>query len=206
MSNQALKTLQQKSGTTPDGIFGPNTLRAAVKYYGLTPEQGAHFFGQTSHESAEFTRFSENLNYSAEALLKIFSKYFPNLVQAEEYARRPESIANRVYANRMGNGDEASGDGWRYRGRGAIQLTGKWNYREFASDIQDPDILLDPDLVSDEYAFECARWYFDQRDIWGYCDEVSDERIRIVTRMINGGTNGLEDRVHKTYKYYKWLT
>jgi putative chitinase len=206
MGNQPLKLLQEKAGTTPDGVFGPNTLRAAVDYYQLTPEQGAHFFGQTSHESAQFTVFSENLNYSADALLRVFGKYFHNLMEAEEYARQPEKIANRVYANRMGNDNEASRDGWRYRGRGAIQLTGKWNYRQFASDLKDQDILLNPDLVEEQYAFDCARWYFDQRDIWNYCDQVSDERIGVITRMINGGTNGLEDRRAETYLYYEWLS
>lgn len=202
----SLKHLQKKCGAKPDGVFGPNTLRAAAKHYGFTPAQGAHFFGQTAHETGGFTRFSENLNYNSDALLRVFGKYFDNSMQAAEYARKPEQIANRVYANRMGNGDEASGDGWRYRGRGAIQLTGLWNYRQFASDTQNTDILLDPDLVSEVYAFDCAQWYFDQRNIWSHCDQVSDERIGIVTRMINGGVNGLEDRLSRTHKYYQWLT
>ena len=113
----SLKSLQTKIGVAADGAFGPGTLKAAMAYYKMTPERAAHFFAQTAHETGGFKAFSENLNYSAQGLQSIFGKYFPGLLE-ESYARNPEKIANRVYADRMGNGAEASGDGWKYRGRG----------------------------------------------------------------------------------------
>ena len=128
----SLKSLQGKIGVTADGSFGPGTMKAAMTYYKLTPTRAAHFFAQTAHETGEYRLFSENLNYSASGLQGIFGKYFPGTLE-ESYARNPEKIANRVYADRMGNGNEASGDGWKYRGRGALQLTGKANYQAFAT-------------------------------------------------------------------------
>jgi len=197
----SLKTLQSKVGVKPDGVFGKDTLKACMKHYGLTPESASHFFAQCAHETGNFILFRENLNYSADGLLRIFPKYF-DLIKARQYARQPERIANRVYADRMGNGDEASGDGWRYRGRGAIQLTGKSNYRDFADWIGK---TIDPDQVADEYAFESAQYYFDRNKLWKYCDEVTNTNIALLTRAINGGTHGIEDRKAKTHKYYGWL-
>jgi putative chitinase len=197
----SLKTLQSKVGVKPDGVFGKQTLKACMDHYGLTPESASHFFAQCAHESGNFIIFRENLNYSADGLLRIFPKYF-DAVKARQYARQPERIANRAYANRMGNGDEASGDGWRYRGRGAIQLTGKNNYREFADWVGK---TIDPDDVADLYAFESAQFFFDRNKLWRYCDEVTDANIALLTRAINGGTHGIEDRKAKTYKYYGWL-
>ena len=120
----SLKSLQEKIGVTADGSFGPGTMKAAMAFYKFTPIRAAHFFAQTAHETGEYKLFSENLNYSAQGLQGTFGKYFPGTLE-ESYARNPEKIANRVYADRMGNGNEASGDGWKYRGRGALQLTGK---------------------------------------------------------------------------------
>jgi putative chitinase len=197
----SLKTLQSKVGVKPDGVFGKQTLKACMDHYGLTPESASHFFAQCAHESGNFIIFRENLNYSADGLLRIFPKYF-DAVKARQYARQPERIANRAYANRMGNGDEASGDGWRYRGRGAIQLTGKNNYREFADWVGK---TIDPDDVADLYAFESAQFFFDRNKLWRYCDEVTDANIALLTRAINGGTHGIEDRKAKTHKYYGWL-
>lgn len=198
----SLKSLQSKVGVKPDGVFGKDTLKACMNHFGLTPESASHFFAQCAHESGNFVLFRENLNYSADGLLRIFPKYF-DLVKARQYARQPERIANRVYANRMGNGDEASGDGWRYRGRGAIQLTGKNNYREFADWIGKP---IDPDQVADEYAFESAQFFFDRNKLWTFCDEVTDTHIALLTKKINGGLHGIEDRKKKTHTYYGWLT
>lgn len=137
----SLKSLQEKIGVAADGAFGPGTIKAAAKHYGLSPERAAHFFGQTAHETGGFKAFSENLNYSAKGLLGIFKKYFADAAVAAKYERKPEQIANRVYASRMGNGDEASGDGWKYRGRGALQLTGKSNYEAFAKWLGKPEVL-----------------------------------------------------------------
>ena len=201
----SLKNLQTKIGVTADGAFGPGTLKAAMAYYKMTPERAAHFFAQTAHETGGFKAFSENLNYSADGLQKIFGKYFPGLLE-ESYARNPEKIANRVYADRMGNGSEASGDGWKYRGRGALQLTGKANYKAFSDYLKNPLIMEQPDLVAGELAFESAMFFFDKNKLWDICDKgVTKETILALTKRINGGTHGLADREEKTFKYYGLL-
>jgi|TARA_R110002020_G_scaffold471349_1_gene698371 putative chitinase len=200
-----IKSLQEKIGVTADGMFGPNTLKAAMAFYKLTPFRTAHFFGQTGHETGGFKIFSENLNYSVNGLKKVFGKYFPGNL-AEEYARNPEKIANRVYGNRMGNGDEASGDGYKFRGRGALQLTGKNNYKSFSKFLNNPDILEDPALVANQDAFESAIFFFDRNKLWKICDQgMSDATITKLTKRINGGTNGLEHRKMLTLKYYGYL-
>ena len=134
----SLVNLQKKIGVSADGAFGPGTFKRAAAFYKLSSNRAAHFFAQTAHESGGFKAFSENLNYSAKGLRGIFGKYFPTDLSAQMYARQPERIANRVYANRMGNGPESSGDGWKYRGRGALQLTGKFSYQAFADYIGRP--------------------------------------------------------------------
>lgn len=202
----SLIDLQKKIGVEPDGRFGPGTLKAAAAFFKLTPEKAAHFFGQCAHETGEFRLFEENLNYSADGLRKIFSKYFPTSAPALSYARKPERIANRVYSNRMGNGDEASGDGWKFRGRGALQTTGKDNYRQLAEHVKNPEVLKNPDLVETTYAFESALFYFDKNNVWRHCDKVDDDHIYKVTRAVNGGSNGLEDRILKTKKYYGYFS
>ena len=204
MNNQ-IKLLQEKIGVVADGAFGPNTLRAAMTFYEMTPYRAAHFFGQTGHETAAFKLFSENLNYSASGLSKIFGKYFPGDLE-KVYAREPEKIASRVYGNRMGNGNEESGDGWKYRGRGALQLTGKNNYTAFAKYLDKPEILDNPDLVSNEYAFESAMFFFDKNNLWSICDKgIDSNTMTKLTKRINGGTNGLEHRKVLTLKYYKYV-
>lgn len=203
----SLKSLQTKIGVTADGAFGPGTLKAAMAYYKMTPERAAHFFAQTAHESGGFKAFSENLNYSADGLNKIFPKYFKNAGRdANAYSRNPEKIANVVYASRMGNGDIASGDGWKFRGRGALQLTGKDNYKAFADYLKKPEIMTNPDLVATEYSFESAMFFFERNKLWSICDQgVNDASILSLTKRINGGTHGLDDRSEKTKKYYGYL-
>ncbi len=201
----SLKALQTKLGLTADGAFGPGTMKAAMKFYNLTPERAAHFFAQTGHETGDFKVYSENLNYSAQGLQGIFGKYFPGNLE-ESYARQPEKIANRVYASRMGNGDEKSGDGWKFRGRGAIQLTGKDNYTQFSKHINKPEILTNPDLVATDYSFESALFFFDKNKLWSICDQgVNEAAILALTKRVNGGTHGLEDRKAKTLKYYEYV-
>ena len=201
----SLKSLQEKIGVTADGAFGPGTIKAAMAYYKLTPIRAAHFFAQTSHETGGFKAFSENLNYSSQGLQGIFGKYFPGNLE-ESYARQPEKIANRVYASRMGNGDEASGDGWKYRGRGALQLTGKSNYEAFSKYLNKPEVLTTPDLVATTYAFESAMFFFDRNKLWDICDKGVDKNaILALTKRINGGTHGLADREEKTFKYYQFV-
>jgi putative chitinase len=201
----SIKALQTKIGATPDGAFGPKTMKAAMEFYKLSAVRAAHFFGQTSHETGEFKTFSENLNYSAAGLKKIFKKYFNDLT-ALAYARNPEKIANKVYGNRMGNGPEASGDGWKFRGRGALQLTGKSNYEAFAKYLGKPEIMDKPEMVADEYAFESAMFFFDKNKLWDICDRgVNEDSMLKLTKRINGGTNGLEHRKALTIKYYNLI-
>jgi putative chitinase len=171
-------------------------LNLAFETFGIeTPEQQASFLGQCAHESANFTALTENLNYKAESLCKVWPKRFPTLESAQPYHRNPEKIANKVYSSRMGNGDEASGDGWKYRGRGLIQLTGKSNYEAFGKAI-DVDVVSDPDLVETNiYAALSAGWFWSTNRL---NDIASD--ITAVTKKINGGTHGLEDRIAKTEK------
>ena len=203
----SLKSLQQKIGVTADGSWGPGTLRAAAAFYKLSPARAAHFFGQTAHETGGFKAFGENLNYSAKGLRGVFGKYFPTDAVAAQYERKPEKIANRVYAGRMGNGSEASGDGWKYRGRGALQLTGKDNYAAFAKYCNRPDIMTNPDLVATELAFESAMFFFERNKLWALCDQgVNDAAILSVTKKVNGGTHGLEDRKTKTKTYFAQLS
>ena len=201
----SLKSLQEKIGVAADGAFGPGTMKKAMEFYKLTPVRAAHFFAQTAHETGGFKAFSENLNYSAQGLQGIFGKYFPGTLE-ESYARNPEKIANRVYASRMGNGNEASGDGFKFRGRGALQLTGKDNYAAFAKYLNKPEIMTNPDLVATTYSFESAMFFFDKNKLWEICDKgINDAAILALTKRINGGTHGLEDRNQKTKKYYEYV-
>jgi len=201
----SLKSLQEKIGVTADGAFGPGTMKKAMEFYKLTPIRAAHFFAQTSHETGGFTIFTENLNYSEDGLKKIFGKYFPGNLN-ELYARNPQKIANRVYGSRMGNGDEKSGDGYKFRGRGALQLTGKENYKAFSDYLKKPEIMTNPDLVATTYSFESAMFFFDKNKLWSICDQgVNDTSILTLTKRINGGTHGLADRSEKTKKYYEYV-
>ena len=151
----------------------------------------AHFFAQVLHESGCMRFDMENLNYSSEALRKVFGKYFTTKADADAYARQPEKIANRVYANRMGNRGETSGDGWRYRGRGLIQLTGRTNYKAFAEWVGDTRIMDEPDLVSSEYAVHSAVFFWEKNNLNRLAD--NDDVVGL-TRKINGGENGLAHR------------
>jgi putative chitinase len=176
-----------------------------MEFYKMTPERAAHFFAQTAHETGEFKAFSENLNYSAQGLQNTFGKYFPGNLE-ESYARQPEKIASRVYADRMGNGNEASKEGWLFRGRGALQLTGKSNYKAFSDYLKKPEVMTNPDLVANDLAFESAIFFFDKNKLWDICDKgVNDASILSLTKRINGGTNGLDHRAALTKKYYEWL-
>lgn len=202
----SLSNFQKKIGTAIDPKFGSDSLKAAMAYFKMTSERASHFFAQTNHESGAFSTFTENLNYGAKGLRGIFGKYFTTDAMAVACERKPEMIANKVYASRMGNGNEASGDGWKFKGRGAIQLTGRSNYQEFANSINKPEIMSNPDLVATDYVFESAIWFFDKNKLWAICDKgVTDETILALTKRVNGGTHGLEDRSTKTKNYYSIL-
>lgn len=180
-------------------------LDQVIKTYKISnPNRLAHFLAQCGHESNNFKAVIENLNYSEEGLLKVFPKYFDKNT-AKSYAKRQEMIANMVYGGRMGNGDKNSGDGWRYKGRGFIQLTGKTNYKAFG-DYIGVNVCADPNLVAIKYPLSSAAWYFEKRKIWQVCDEGIDlETIKKVTKLVNGGYNGLEDRISKTNIFYKLI-
>ena len=166
----------------------------------------AHFLAQCGHESGGFKAVRENLNYSAKGLLGIFRKYFTNVNLAQQYERKPEKIANRVYASRMGNGNEASGDGFKFRGRGYIQLTGKDNYSLFDATVPE-SILTDPELVATKYPLASAAFFFKRNNLWAICDRgVSVADVTAVTKRVNGGTIGLPDRIKHFNEYYKLLS
>ena len=162
-------------------------------------ERISSFMAQCSHESGSFKSLSENLNYGWQGLRKTFPKYFPTDELAKSYERKPEKIANRVYANRMGNGNEESGDGWKYRGRGLIQLTGKNNYTSFANSIQFSLEKVIEYLGTFDGAVHSACWFWQKNNLNSFADI---EDIKGMTKIINGGYNGLEDRI-KHYEHAK---
>lgn len=194
-----VKDLQKSLGLKEDGVIGRMTTSKFAEKHGLNAVEVAHFFGQCDHETAGFTAFVENLNYSAQGLLKIFPKYF-NEKTAIINARNPQNIANIAYANRIGNGPKESGDGWNYRGRTPIHLTGKSNY-ESASKHFGVDFVDNPDLTL-QYGFDIALWFFEKNRIFALCKDLSDESIIAVTKRINGGLNGIEQRIKKTKRYF----
>jgi putative chitinase len=203
MSN-ALKLLQEKCGCSPDGSFGPNTARGIVKHYDLSPERGAHLLGQVVHESGTFKYTKENLNYSVDAMMKVWPKRFPTEDSAKPYARNPKALAENVYFGRMGNDSKEKAS--LYIGRGFLQLTGYNNVKAFAADMGKPEVLQDPSLLEEDYAMETAIWFFDSNKLWKICDEgVNDDTIKRLTRKINGGYTGLDHRIKETNKIYKWL-
>jgi putative chitinase len=192
--------ISKLQGQVPDLIY--NELQNVVDQFEINDENRmANFLGQCDHESGGFERFVENLNYSGQALWSLFRSHFASEDEANSYARQPERIANRIYANRMGNGDEASGDGWKYRGKGCIQLTGKSNHEAFFS-AMGLDADTDPDEVASEYPLVSAAWFWNSRNLNGKADGGTDnDTITAITKVINGGTNGLDDRIAKTGKY-----
>lgn len=157
-----------------------------------TPRRVAAFVAQCSHESGGFKFLKENLNYRAESLMRVWPRHFPTLEIARQYAHNQEKIANRAYANRMGNGDEASGDGWRFCGRGLIQLTGRNNYQAFADSIETPVEELPEYLTTFEGAVQSACWFWETNNLNKWADTGD---IKELTRRINGGYIGLEDRI-----------
>lgn len=204
----SIRQVQNVLNVNPQsGIFGPITARAMRDRFGLTNIQAAHFIGQLHHESAGFRIFVENMNYtSAERILLKFRRHFPGgLAEARQFVRQPQRLANRVYSNRMGNGNEASGDGWNFRGRGAIQLTGRNNYTAFSRAINNPEILTNPDLVASVFFLDSAKWFFDTNNIWSMCRDVTRPTIEAITRRINGGLNGIDDRVLQTNQAWQLL-
>jgi putative chitinase len=202
--SDAMKALQAKVGAKPDGSFGPNTARAIAKHYELSPARGAHLLGQASHESAGFRLVRENLNYTSETMMRVWPSRFRTLEEAQPFARNPKGLADKVYSNRMGNGE---GEGHIYIGRGFLQLTGKDNYKAFAADMRVPEIMQDPSLVETDYAFETALWFFEKNNLFAIADEgVSDDTIKRISKRVNGAYIGLDHRSEETYKVFSWLS
>lgn len=197
-------SLDKLKGHLSDNII--KQIAEAASKFGITTNlRLAHFLSQCSHESAGFTAVNENMNYSSKGLKSIFGKYFPGNM-SDLYARNPQKIGSRVYANRMGNGDEATGEGWKYHGRGYIQLTGKDNYSKFSKFIGE-DCVTNPDLVSTKYPLASAAYFFNANGIWAICDKGADvSAVTSVTKRVNGGTIGLDDRIKHFNEYYKLLT
>jgi putative chitinase len=183
-----------------------NELGDVMKQFGITNSSRlTHFLAQVAHESGNFKHVRENLNYSTEGLLKVFPKYFDKNT-APLYARKPEQIANIVYESRMGNGNRNSGDGWRFRGRGYIMITGKTNYKAFG-DFIGVDLVKDPDLIATKYPLTSAAWFFQKRKLWDICDRGVDvATIKRISVLINGGVNGMSDRVSKTNVFMSLLS
>ena len=196
--------LDKLRGHIPDAVIAmiPDT---AAKFQINTPLRLAHFLAQCGHESGGFRATQENLNYSAKGLNGIFKKYFPTEASAAAYARNPQKIANKVYGGRMGNGLEASGDGYKFRGRGYIQLTGKDNYTAFGKAIGE-DICANPDKVASTYALLSAAWFFSKNGLHKMADGgATDAVVTSITKRVNGGTIGLADRIKHFKEYYHLL-
>jgi putative chitinase len=190
-------------GHIPDSVVSqiPDT---AVKFNITTPLRLSHFLAQCGHESGGFKALVENLNYGSKGLLGTFPKYF-NLTTATQYERKPEMIASKVYGGRMGNGPESTKDGYKFRGRGYIQLTGKDNYTAFDKFVTE-NIIESPDLVATKYPLMSAAWFFDKNKLWTICDKgATTEVVTAVTKRVNGGVIGLVDRIKHFNEYYSLL-
>ena len=217
-----VQLFQLNNGLKPDNDLGTKTAKAFKAFYGIaTNEACAHFLGQMAHESGNFTKGRENTNYSAQQMANTWPyryavdpKAKPKVPNALAYQlhRKPVAVANNCYANRMGNGDEASGDGWKNRGAGPLQITGADNIKAFADSVQNPCIIKNPDLIVSDYYFESALFFFNQNNLWRYTKTVNDASILTLSRAINIGDanskqipHGMKDRREKTYSYLEKL-
>ncbi len=196
-----LVDFQKKYGLVADGIIGKKTATKIKEVFKI--KHPAQFFGQICHESLDLTLFEENLSYTASRLQEVFPKYFPTYSKAKEYERNPQKLGNLVYGNRMGNSNP--NDGYYFRGRGAIQLTGRSNYKAFENWLvskglcKKNEIMLNPDLVFQKFYIESAIFFFDTNNLWNITDVLK------LTKKVNGGTNGLQDRINRTLRYEKWF-
>lgn len=196
--------ISKLKGHIPDTVIGllPDTIQ---KFQLNTPLRLAHFLAQAGHESGGFKAVNENLNYGAKGLKSIFGKYFPSEEKALLYERKPEKIANLVYGGRMGNGPEPTGDGFKFRGRGYIQLTGRDNYVAFSKAINE-DVTANPDLVATKYPLLSAAWFFHKNGLHTIADQgATDEVVTKITKRVNGGVIGLTDRIKHFKEYYSLL-
>jgi putative chitinase len=196
--------ISKLKGHVPDAVIAqiPEVME---KFQINTPLRLCHFLAQCGHESGNFKAVNENLNYGAKGLLALFKKYFPTEAKAKEYERKPEKIANLIYGGRMGNGPETSGEGYKFRGRGYIQLTGKDNYSAFDKVVAE-NILETPDLVATKYPLLSAAWFWNSRKLNELADKgATDAEVTSITKKVNGGTIGLEDRIKHFKEFYTLL-
>jgi putative chitinase len=204
VSNFTGLKLEKLKGHIPDAVIAMIPA-VAQKFQIDSALRLAHFLAQCGHESGGFRLTKENLNYSAKGLMGIFKKYFPTEALANQYARQPEKIANKVYGGRMGNGPESSGEGAKFCGRGYIQLTGKDNYTAFGKSIGE-DVCANPQVVAEKYALLSAAWFFNKNGLHKMADGGStDAVVTSITKRVNGGTIGLADRIKHFKEYYHLL-
>ena len=204
VSNSTGLKLEKLKGHIPDAVIAMIPA-VAQKFQIDSALRLAHFLAQCGHESGGFRLTKENLNYSAKGLMGIFKKYFPTEALANQYARQPEKIANKVYGNRMGNGPESSGEGAKFCGRGYIQLTGKDNYTAFGKSIGE-DVCANPQVVAEKYALLSAAWFFSKNGLHKMADGgATDAVVTSITKRVNGGTIGLADRIKHFKEYYHLL-
>lgn len=200
-----IQQFQIKNGLIADGVLGKKTLLQLKEVLNISSDEAmAHLIGQIAVESAYFTTSKENLHYSSAGLLKTFKKYFKTEGETVGYAKNPIKTASKVYANRFGNGSESTLDGWKYSGKGGIQLTFKANYEAFGASIG-VDLVSNPDLVATDYFFEVAKWFFDHNKIWKLTTSIDAESITNVSKKVNGGLHSLNERIEQTNKYYRIL-
>ncbi|MCK5898729.1 MAG: glycoside hydrolase family 19 protein [Methylococcales bacterium] len=204
MTSSNSVSLEPLKACLPESVF--NQIPACIEAFEInTALRLAHFLSQCDYESAGFSVTEENLNYSAIQLRRAFKKYFRRNL-AKKYAHQPEKIGARVYAGRLGNGNEATGEGYLYRGRGYIQLRGKSNYKAFNDKVEE-DMLAQPDLMAEKYALFSAAWYWNNTELNLIADEGAEKHIvKIITHKMNGGFSGTANRVQLFNKYYIALT
>lgn len=191
-------------GVIPNSVM-QELLAVTTEYRLNSPLRLAHFLAQCAHESANFSVVEENLSYTADRLLVVFKKYFPTKEIANQYARNPKKLASYVYANRLGNGGEETEDGWRFRGRGFIQLTGRDNYANFDKTVND-NIILNPGLVATKYPLTSAAWFWKLKKLNEIADlGASDNEVALITKKVNGGYIGLAERIKLFNQFYKLI-
>lgn len=204
---QNIKNFQKKYNLVDDGIIGRKTIMKMMEVYKKNKIEICHFLGQLHHESSNFKLERENMNYSFGRLIEVFNVYKRNHALAKIHAHKPELIANTVYDDKNRSkgyklGNIYKGDGWKFRGNAGTQLTGRNNHQLFSNYIKNTKIMTDTDIVYKEYYFESALWFFEHNKIWPLCKDISNNTIAIVTKKINGGTIGLNDRINKTLYYW----
>lgn len=212
--NTKIAELQKRLGLVADGDLGKKSFAKLKEVWKVTDEQLAHILGQMEHESNKFTSGRENLNYSAKRMLEIFKSDFDTnrdkWLSPEEKEKvnsligHPDRIANFVYANQNGNGNEASGDGWLFRGAGGLQTTGRTNFKEFSEFIGE-DCVKNPDLIATKYYFDSAVFFFKKNKLLAIASNVTTDSITKISKRVNGGTNGLPERIELTNKWYKLI-